>query len=519
MTSSTDATENQSKGRDLRDFVRMIRRYWLGEAIIVLATIGLVAGFTALQPRVYQSTATGLTQAATGESLSMAFAGESLATSRAESYVRVAASDAVAKRAQEILGTDRSVSDLLGHISASLPADTAIIEITASANTPDGAAKLANAWITALSDQVRALESPEGSVGDPALAFVPLANARAPYFPSSPNIQTALVLAVLAGCALALVYALLRQHFDRRIRSVEQIERLLDAPVIGTVPASPALSDRRRVIEHTSGADSVQIFAISESLRELRTNLSYIDVDNPPKVIVVTSSIPGEGKSTLTANLADAIVSGNTNVVIIDCDLRRPMQSTLYDLRGGVGLTDVLSGRVALSDALQAPTASTHLRVLGAGRVPPNPSELLGSRTMRELVDALSGVATVILDAPPLLSVTDAAILGTIADGVVITVGAKQVTAEQLQKAYRSVTRVNGKVLGAVLNKIPPNGIDSHDYGYYRNDYYTSHEVESQAESESPAGTEPQAGASHDEDATSSRRDVQRTRKSIRAAR
>ena len=519
MTSSTDATENQSKGRDLRDFVRMIRRYWLGEAIIVLATIGLVAGFTALQPRVYQSTATGLTQAATGESLSMAFAGESLAKSRAESYVRVAASDAVAKRAQEILGTDRSVSDLLGHISASLPADTAIIEITASANTPDGAAKLANAWITALSDQVRALESPEGSVGDPALAFVPLANARAPYFPSSPNIQTALVLAVLAGCALALVYSLLRQHFDRRIRSVEQIERLLDAPVIGTVPASPALSDRRRVIEHTSGADSVQIFAISESLRELRTNLSYIDVDNPPKVIVVTSSIPGEGKSTLTANLADAIVSGNTNVVIIDCDLRRPMQSTLYDLRGGVGLTDVLSGRVALSDALQAPTASTHLRVLGAGRVPPNPSELLGSRTMRELVDALSGVATVILDAPPLLSVTDAAILGTIADGVVITVGAKQVTAEQLQKAYRSVTRVNGKVLGAVLNKIPPNGIDSHDYGYYRNDYYTSHEVGSQAESESPAGAEPQAGASHDEDATSSRRDVQRTRKSIRAAR
>jgi len=134
-------------------------------------------------------------------------------------------------------------------------------------------------------------------------------------------------------------------------------------------------------------------------------------------------------------------------------------------------------------------------------------------------VDALSGVATVILDAPPLLSVTDAAILGTIADGVVITVGAKQVTAEQLQKAYRSVTRVNGKVLGAVLNKIPPNGIDSHDYGYYRNDYYTTHEAESQAESESPAGAEPQAGASHDEDATSSRRDVQRTRKSIRAAR
>lgn len=520
MTSPTDTTENQSKGRDLRDFVRMIRRYWLGEAIIVLATIGLVAGFTALQPRVYQSTSTGLTQAAAGESLSMTFAGESLAKSRAETYVRVATSDAVAKRAQEILGTDRSVSDLLGKITATLPADTAIIEITASASSPEGAAKLANAWTTALSDQVKALESPEGSVGDPSIAFVPLANARPPYFPSSPNIQTALVLALLAGFALALVYALLRQHFDRRIRSVDQIERLLEAPVIGTVPASPALSDRKRVVEHDGTADSTQLFAISESLRELRTNLSYIDVDNPPKVIVVTSSIPGEGKSTLTANLADAIASGNANVVIIDCDLRRPMQSTLYNLRGGVGLTDVLSGRVALGDALQAPTASSHLRVLGAGRVPPNPSELLGSRTMRELIAALSGVATVILDAPPLLSVTDAAILGTIADGVVITVGAKQVTAEQLQKAYRSVTRVNGKVLGAVLNKIPPNGVDSHDYGYYRNDYYTANEnVEVAAGdagnasvAETPVGDDAPRG---DEDAPTRRS----ARKELRAGR
>ncbi|CAM5490522.1 polysaccharide biosynthesis tyrosine autokinase [Leifsonia shinshuensis] len=517
MSLQTDTADTQAKGRDLRDFVRMIRRYWLGEAVIVLATIGLVAGVTALQPRVYQSTATGLTQAATGESLSMAFAGESLAKSRAESYVRVATSDAVAKRAQEALGTDRSISDLLAHITATLPADTAIIEITASAGTPEAAAKLANAWSTALSEQVRALESPEGSVGDPAISFVPLANARAPYFPSSPNIQTALVLAVLAGCALALVYALLRQQFDRRIRSVEQIERLLDAPVIGTVPASPALSERQRVVEQDSTADSVQLFAISESLRELRTNLSYIDVDNPPKVIVVTSSIPGEGKSTLTANLADAIASSNQNVVIIDCDLRRPMQSTLFSLRGGVGLTDVLSGRVALGDALQAPSASTHLRVLGAGRVPPNPSELLGSRTMRELIGALSGVATVILDAPPLLSVTDAAILGTIADGVVIAVGAKQVTAEQLQKAYRSVTRVNGKVLGAVLNKIPPNGVDSHDYGYYRNDYYTSHADAAPVPVEARAAEAGGAETGATEPASTRRE--QRSRKALRSGR
>lgn len=479
MTSQTDSAEPRGRGRDLRDLVHTIRRYWLGEAAVVLLTIAVVALFTAVQPRAYQSTATGLTQAATGESLSMAMAGESLAKSRAESYVRVATSDVVAKRAQQALGTDRSIGSLLGSIRAVLPPDTAVIEITATSNTPEGAAKLANAWIAALAEQVKELETPEGAIADPAISFVPLASARAPYLPSSPNVQTALILAVLAGLALALVYALLRAHFDRRVRTVEQIERLLDSPVIGTIPASPILDDRQRIVEHQSGSDAAELFTIAEALRELRTNLSYIDVDHPPKVIVVTSTIPGEGKSTLTANLADAIASAGANVVVIDCDLRRPVQSALFSLRGGVGLTDVLSGRVPLNDALQAPSGDAHLRVLSSGRVPPNPSELLGSRTMKELISALSEVATVILDAPPLLSVTDAAILGTIADGVLITVGARQVTGEQLDRAYRSVTRVNGKVLGAVLNKIPPKGIDSHDYGYYRTDYYTSSKVTS----------------------------------------
>src|SRR6202007_1027775 len=109
--------------------------------------------------------------------------------------VRVATSDAVAERARTILGTDRSISDLLGHIQASLPADTAVIEITARASTPDDAAKLANAWIAALTEQVRALEAPEGAIAEPAISFVALASARPPYFPSSPNVQTALVLA------------------------------------------------------------------------------------------------------------------------------------------------------------------------------------------------------------------------------------------------------------------------------------------------------------------------------------
>ncbi len=505
MTVQPDALEPVSGGLNLREILKKVRRFWVGELLVLLATIAIVSLYTAAQPRVYQSTATGITQAASGESLSMAFAGESLAKSKTESYVQIAQSDAVAKRAAETLGDGQSPSSLLSRISANLPSDTAIIQITAKADTPEGAAKLANVWMQALSDQVKELETPEGSIGSAALTFLPLASARPPYLPSSPNLQIYLAIAALSGLVLALGYGLIRSYFDRRVRTVEQIESLLGVPVIGTVPESEALAERRRIVSEGANIESEELFAIAESLRELRTNLSYIDIDNPPRVIVMTSTIPGEGKSTLSSNLADAIAASERNVVIIDCDLRRPTQSILYGLRGGAGLTDVLSGRVALNDALQAPSNDPHLRVLASGRVPPNPSELLGSRTMKDLISAIGDVATVILDAPPLLSVTDAAIMSTIADGVVITVGAKQPTAEQLATAYRSVTRVNGKVLGVVLNRIPRSGADAKGYGNYRSNYYYRSEETEDTTGPTESGTGPTTA--EDTSSTSSKQD------------
>lgn len=489
LEETTDARSATPVARELRDHVRVLRRYWVGELVVFLVVIALTATWTALQPRVYESTAAALTQAAAGDDLSLAFAGESLAKSRAESYVRLATSNAVAQEAAEILGSDASIAHLLGRVDAKLPNDTAIIEITARAESPEGAAALADAWIEALASQVAQLESPEGSLVSPAISLVPLSTARVPSIPASPNIQVAFTLGALAGMLLAVLYGILRHHFDRRIRTAAQIESLLRVPVIGTVPISDALTDRKRIVEHEDEENVQELFNVAESLRELRTNLNYIDVDKPPNVLVVTSSLPGEGKSTLTANLADAIASSGRNVVIIDCDLRRPTQSDLFNLRGGVGLSDVLSGRVSLQDALQTPSQNQYLRVLAAGRRPPNPSEMLGSNTMRELVDSLSSVALVLLDAPPLLPVTDAAIMSTIADGVLVTVGARQVTAEQLAKASQSVTRVNGRVLGAVLNKVPLSGADAADYGYYRYGYYGEEESGAAAKSGSAEKT------------------------------
>nr|WP_243861833.1 CpsD/CapB family tyrosine-protein kinase [Frigoribacterium endophyticum] len=212
---------------------------------------------------------------------------------------------------------------------------------------------------------------------------------------------------------------------------------------------------------------------MSEALRELRTNLAYVKVDAQPRVIVMTSPQPGDGKSTLAANLAESLaVSSDQRVVVIDCDLRRPTLSKVLGVSEGAGLTDVLSGRAQLHQVMQQTEAASNLWVVGAGRIPPNPSELLGSKTFQDLVSTLAEHATVILDAPPVLAVTDAAVLAAKADGVLMTASAARTTFDQLDRALQLVTRGGGDVLGVVLNRVPTKGRDAREYGYFGGSYY-----------------------------------------------
>ncbi|WP_223227770.1 CpsD/CapB family tyrosine-protein kinase [Leifsonia xyli] len=185
--------------------------------------------------------------------------------------------------------------------------------------------------------------------------------------------------------------------------------------------------------------------------------------------MLVTSSMPSEGKSTLSANLAVTIARGGQPVVVVDADMRHPTQGKTFGIPNGAGLSDVLAGRVSLREVLQDPDVSlhTHIRVLTAGRTPPNPSELLGSRTMRELLAALSELAVVIVDAPPLLPVTDAAVLSKSVDGVLLVVNAKRTKIDQLGKALRTLDQAAGKLTGVVLNRVPRRGADAVNYGYY----------------------------------------------------
>lgn len=472
-------TEEQPQGLELRDYLRVLHSYWRGIASIALMTTLLAFGWTFLQNPVYEAQSTGMITVAGSKDVNSSLAADNLAKSKAKSYASVARSRPVAQAVADELGLALPPGELMERIKVRTPVETTELQVTASAGDPAEARNLADAWVIALSEKVEEIETPSGGEAVAAVRVVPLAEAALPTSPTSPNVKLILALGAGLGLILGVAYALIRNHLDRRVRSAEVIEKQFGIPVIGTVPLDKRMQDHRQVVE-TGAIDNNNdrtAHAMSESLRELRTNLSFVDVDNPPKIIVVTSSVPGEGKSSVTANLAVTIAAAGKRVVVVDGDLRRPVVTTMFGLVPGAGVTDVLSGQAELEDVLQVWGQVPNLAVLGAGRVPPNPSELLGSKAMADMLQQLAAHATVLIDAPPLLPVTDAAILSKIADGAMVVINAGKTSLDEIGKAFGNLSKVDAHILGAILNRVPTQGADAAQYGYY-GQYYQQDEVE-----------------------------------------
>ncbi|UTT68806.1 polysaccharide biosynthesis tyrosine autokinase [Arthrobacter sp. DNA4] len=479
--STTAAPAETSPGLDLADYLNVLRVYWKAiVAFTLLATLA-AAGWTVLQPKIYSSDSSGIVVTPGSDNVSLALAGDSLAKAKVKNYESVAKSRLVADRVIKALDLTTTADALLGSISVKVPLDTAEIRITAQSKDPATAQRVADVWVNGLAAQVEAIETApptEPASGVAALSqagasesaatavrVLPLGKAVLPTTPTSPNTKLNLALGALVGLALGVAYALVRRHLDRRIRKAADIERRFGVPVIGTLPVDHRLDGRSTIVDAGTAAQLHDAGgAMAEALRELRTNLSFLDVDQPPRIIVVTSSLQAEGKSTVTANLAVTMAAAGENVVVVDGDLRRPTLVDVFNLVPGAGVTDVLTGAAELADVLQPWGALPNLSVLGSGRIPPNPSELLGSRAMKNMLDALAKDAVVLIDAPPLLPVTDAAVLSRAADGAILVIRTGRTTQEQLDQSLGNLDKVKGRVLGAVLNYVPIKGTDAYSY-------------------------------------------------------
>lgn len=194
---------------------------------------------------------------------------------------------------------------------------------------------------------------------------------------------------------------------------------------------------------------------ISEAYRSLRTNLEFSSLDRPLRTMVVTSAGPEEGKSTTLANLAVTLAQAEKRVILVDCDLRRPSQHEIFYVENGVGLTTMVVDEEAFQSPPLQETPVPTLKLLPSGPLPPNPSELLGSRRMEEIIAALGERADLVLfDAPPIIAVTDAAVLASKVDGVLLVISAGTTKRDHAQRAKALLDKVNARLIGAVLNNV-----------------------------------------------------------------
>lgn len=464
---------------DISQMLRLLRRRWylIVACGMIAALIG--AGWASMQPRLYSANASGtVTPSTPSTDPSSAAVYENLAKSKVASYVQWAESRSIAEYVIDTLDLSVTPEGLVSQITVSNPESTPVITVSAIARSPEAARDIATTWIQGLAIEGAELDggSLDGSKGEPPVLILQVTeHAALPSSPISPNLRIALVLSLGIGLAIGFGITYLLTILDRRVRSVDQLEEAFGLPVIGTLPQVKTNGADDRIVvsgvelEHNARGGFSRS---AESFRELRTNLQYVHVDNPPRIIVVSSAVPGEGKSAVSANLALTMAAAGQPVVIVDADLRKPTVAKTFGLVEGVGLTDVLAGRAEIDDVVQTYNDTPNLLVIGAGRVPPNPSELLGTNAMRSMLEELSESAIVLLDAPPLVPVTDAAILAPLTDGIIVVTNANSTSIDLVEKALANLKRVNVKPLGLILNRLRRSGNGSGYYGYSSYYYY-----------------------------------------------
>jgi len=448
---------------EIRDYLEIIRRSWLLIAGLALLGVVVAGGASFLATPSYTSTtsvfvAVESSAASTSSDLS---AGTTYVENQVTSFAQVATTDRVLQPVIDELGLPTTVDDLAQTVTADAALNTVIIKISATSASPTEAATIANAVGVSLIDAVSDLSKP--AKGESPVRMSTVSPARTPTSATSPNIRANLALGLLIGIALGIGTAVLRRILDTRVHGSADVGLVTSTTLLGGITFDADATAHPLVVQANPHAPRAEAF------RQLRSNLQFVELADEGRTFVVTSSVPGEGKSSTSANLAITLAESGARVLLVDGDLRRPKIAEYMGIEGAVGLTDHLIGKADLEDVIQ-PWGAGELHILPAGQVPPNPSELLGSRSMIALLAKLDeSFDAVIIDAPPLLPVTDAAVLSKlVSGGALLVVASGKINKHQLGVAVSSIETVGGRLVGAVLNMLPVKSGDAYGYyGYY----------------------------------------------------
>ena len=443
---------------ELADYLRAIRkRWWLVVSAVVIGVLIGVAMLVTATPT-YQSKIVFYVSLSTATDASggSAFSANQFAQQRATSYAKLLSTDKVGQLVADDSGLPMTAAQIANHISGTVEANTVLLTATVADSDKARAYTIAQSLGDVFPKLVTDLDAQVSANGSVSLTVVSGPTGGGKVAPR-PSLYGGL--GFLIGLVVGLALAVIRQRLDTTVRSDADLEALSSRPILGSIPEDNTARTSPLVWGQRSTSQRAEVY------RRLRTNLEFVDVDNAPTVIVVTSSLPAEGKSVTSANVALSFADSGKRTVLIEADLRKPRVSEYFEVDNGIGLTNVLAGHVAVEHVLQ-PWGRTRLSLIPSGPPVPNPAEALGSKMMKDLLAQLRrDFDYVIIDSPPILPVTDAAVLATSADGVVFVVRDGQIKKQQINAALQALAAVDARMLGFVMNMRPAKRGET--YGTY----------------------------------------------------
>ena len=460
----------------IADLLQAVRKHLVAAIATFVVVVGLVAAYTFLTPPKYTATAqlfaTYAAQSETQTSSDMN-SGASYLSTQIKTYPQLVKTEAVLRPVIKDLGLDMTTSELAARVTATNPSNTFMVDVSVEDGDAARSAAIANSVAKSLSQQVTSSLYTDESTKSP-IQLTLVQKATTPQSPSSPKTTLYLASGIVLGIICGIGIALLLDMLNTKVEGASDVRELTHASSLGSVQRSDLLEESRPVvIAQTSSKEA-------EEFRRIRTNIAFLapNTKEHGHLLVISSTRPSEGKTTISTNVAAAIAEVGKSVLLIDADLRHPSVAKKLGIEGQVGLSHILSAQATPRDVVQK-YWKQNLHVLPAGKRPANASVLLNSEIMTDMVEqALTQYDYVIIDTAPLSVSDDAVVFGRMADGIILVVGRGVADKKELEEASTSLKEADVPILGFVLNYADEkkhSGKNGNYYYYYYDDSQSEH--------------------------------------------